>query len=228
MCQCVYHFRYLSWKAVIRAALCWSHLPQLQSLELVNVDLRHHWQLQLMMQSLTAATTLTAISIHKLRTQQPVKLCGAIQALPNLKTLEFDSVPLSKGDALSLTRLTGLTSLAVANCSTAVDDVAAVAVCMHLSSLQRLKLSSQGLAGMGMLYPAAVGLKNLESLIISGRSSCCVDECCVGLLTGLTKLTQLSLSGSADVLSAAVQGLRRAVPGLTHVCITPTPALGSL
>lgn len=188
------------------------------------MDLRHHWQLQLMTSSLAAATALTAISINRLiLNRETVNLCGAIQSLPNLKSLEFDSVPLTKGDALSLTRLTGLTSLSVTNCSTVFDDVAAVAVCFHLRNLRKLKIASQGLAGVGLLYPVAMGLKDLQSLTMSGRSSCCVDECCVGMLTSLTWLTQLSLPGSADVLAVAVHGLRRAVPTLTAVCITPPP-----
>jgi hypothetical protein len=113
-----------------------------------------------------------------------------------------------------------LTRLAVVNCTSVFDDVAAVAVCLHLSNLRSLELASQGLVSVGMLYPAAVGLKGLESLSICGRSSCRVDEVCVGMLSSLSRLTALSLPGDAAGLAVAVQGLRRVLPGLSSVNIT--------
>lgn len=170
--------------------------------------------------SLAAATTLTAITVNKLFTRQPVKICSAVQDLPNLASLELHGVQLARSDPLSLTRLTGLTRLAVVNCSSALDDVAAVAVCLHLSNLQSLELASQGLVSVGMLYPASVRLQGLRSLVVSGRSSCRVDEVCVRMLSTLSRLTSLSLPGDAASLAVAVQGLKRVLPALGSVHIT--------
>lgn len=143
-----------------------------------------------------------------------------MQDLLNLVSLELHRVQLARVDPLSLKRLTGLTRLAVVNCTSALDDVAAVAVCLHLSNLQSLELVSKGLVSVGMLYPASVRLQGLRSLVVSGRSSCRVDEVCVGMLSTLSKLTALSLPGDAASLAVAVQGLRRVLPGLSSVNIT--------
>lgn len=215
--------RYLSWRALLAAAPCWTHLPQLQSLELAHTSLHHPWQLDLITSSLAAATSLTYVNILNLLTHRSFKLCGALASLPRLQALALESVLLAKGDPLSLTRLTGLTSLSVVNCSTAVDDVAAVGVCSHLSSLRRLKLHSPGLLSMGVLYPIATGLRDLQSLSVCGRgSSCCADAVGVGLLSGLRRLTELRLPGcmQCPALQGALRGLRRAVPGLTDVDIS--------
>lgn len=202
----------------------WKDLPQLHHLDLTCIDLRHHWQLELVLSSLTAATALTSLAVTKLITRQPVRLCAAVQALPNLASLAIEKVQLAKGDPLALTRVTSLTSLSLIDCSSAVDDVAAVAVCLHLSKLQKLSITGQGLAGLGVLYPISANLKDLRSLCISGRSSCLVDEFGLQLITSCCKLTELVLPGNPASLAVAVQGLRRAVPGFraAGVSIHPT------
>lgn len=219
--------RYLHWKALITAAPVWKDLPQLQQLDLHCIDLRQHWQLELVLSSLAAATALTSLAVTKLITRQPVRLCAAVQALPNLASLAIEKVQLAKGDPLALTRvtsLTSLTSLSLIDCSSAVDDVAAVAVCLHLSKLQKLSITGQGLAGLGVLYPISAKLKDLRSLCLSGRSSCLVDDFGLQLLTSCCKLTELVLPGNPTSLAVTVQGLRRAVPGFraAGVSICPT------
>lgn len=212
--------RYLSWRSLLAAGPSWCSLTTLKALELCGLDLRPHWQLDALSTSLAAATTLTAITVNKLFSRQPVKICSAVQDLPNLASLELHGVQLARVDPLSLTHLTSLTCLSVVNCTSAIDDVAAVAVCLHLSNLHSLKLVSQGLVSVGMLYPASVRLQRLRSLAISGRSSCRVDEVCVGMLSTLSRLTALSLPGDAANLAVAVQGLRRVLPALSSVNIT--------
>lgn len=213
----------MSKRSMLAAAPCWSYLPQLATLELAHIPLHHHWQLDLITSSLAAATSLTSLSIYNLPTRHPIRLCEAVASLPNLSALSLESLLLAKGDPLTLTCLTGLTSLSVVNCSIAFDDLAAVAVCSHLRGLRRLKLHSPGLVSMGLLYPIAMGLNDLQSLSICGRgSSCSVDSVCVGMLSRLLHLTEVSLPGCSQcpALQAAVRGLRRAVPGLTDAEIT--------
>lgn len=205
------------WRPLIAAAATWSSLPQLQQLDIQGVDLRQHWQLELLLSSLAAATQLTSLSVANVLVihSQPVRLCAAVQALPNLASLALEGVFLAKSDLVMLTRVTQLTSLSLVNCSSAVDDVAAVALCSHLSKLEHLSIvSSQGLVGMGMLYPISAQLSNLQSLSISGCSSCVSDAVSLNLLSRLTKLTQISIPGNPDSLAMAAQGLRMAAPGL--------------
>lgn len=198
------------------AAPAWANLSALKTLELHHIVLPQHWQQQELLRCLAAATNLTALRIDKLSTKTPIALCGTLTGMhKTLASLSLDWVDLKKSDPMSLTCLTGLTSLSLVKCGPAVDDVAAVAICMHLRQLRSLVLQDyEGLASLGLLYPVSEVLKNLETLCISGRHSCVANESHVAMLTGLKQLRRLSLPGNPDCLAAAVRGLRAAVPGL--------------
>lgn len=125
------------------------------------------------------------------------------------------------GDALHLTSLTNVTSLTVTDSSgSPVDDTAAVAICVLLRNLQRLRFGSWGICSMAMLFRAALVLTGLKSLCIEGGRGCCVDAVGLGILSRLTQLSELSLPGVRDLLSADTRSLTHQLPDLQRVTIT--------
>jgi hypothetical protein len=148
--------------------------------------------------------------------QGPV--CAKLTGLSNLKELRVwhlvikrsNALLLPPGDALALTALTGLTKLELQWLCDGVGDLAAAAIAGSCKQLCHLDVQDCSLGSMACLA-SVLHLTQLTELCLQGNSG--LTQQGLMLLTGLTRLQQLSVDRTAEITDEVVDSFWAAMKG---------------
>jgi hypothetical protein len=223
--------RYGHSRFAVGTAAAWPQLPQLNELVVscmiglfegdeALVDNRQQWQG--ILDGIAASTNLTSLHLEVFidydadieHVPAPAAALTSLRQLQDLcinyswcGTLLQSRMP---DDALSLTALTGLTHLELADAGACLSDMAAAAIAGSCKQLRQLGLEACELGSMACLDNIR-HLSQLTELRLEGNAG--LTQQGLMLLTGLTQLQELGVDRTEDITEGVVDRFWAAVRG---------------